>query len=134
MRATFARLEEPAYVLLRFFGGMMFACHGAQKVLGLFGGQVQPTFSFLWIGGVLELFGGLFVAVGLLTRPVAFIISGEMMVAYFRSHFAFEFGNFHWLPIMNKGELAVIYCFVFLYICGRGPGRASLDRMIGIES
>jgi putative oxidoreductase len=133
MRATLARFEDPVYAILRFLSGMMFACHGAQKLLGLFGGQVQPTFSFVWVGGLIELVAGLLIAAGLLTRAAAFLSSGEMMVAYFGSHFAFKFANLHWVPLVNKGELAVVYCFLFLYICMRGPGRASLDRVFGID-
>lgn len=134
MRVSLTRFHVPIYALLRFISGVMFACHGAQKVLGWFEGHVQPAFSFLWFGGAIELVCGLLVAVGLVTRWSAFLASGEMMIAYFKAHFAFEFGKLHWLPIMNKGELAVLYCFLFLFIFVHGPGRYSLDQRLGIDS
>ncbi len=133
MRATLDRLHAPVYALLRFVSGVMFFCHGAQKVLGWFDGHVQSTFSFLWWGGLIEIVCGLLIAVGLVTRWSAFIASGEMMVAYFKAHFAFELANLHWLPIVNKGELAVVYCFLFLFIFVHGPGRYSLDERLGIR-
>lgn len=111
----------------------MFFCHGAQKVFGWLGGHVQPAFSFGWFAGAIEVVCGVLVAVGLVTRWSAFLASGEMMVAYFQGHFAFEFGNLHWLPIVNKGELAVLYCFVFLFIFVHGPGKYSLDPRLGID-
>ena len=81
--------------------------------------------SELWIAGILETFGGLLIVLGLFTRPVALLLCGEMAVAYFRAHFPRGF----W-PIQNGGELAVLFCFIFLYLFAAGPGPISLDRQV----
>jgi len=119
-----------ALSLLRIFAGFTFSLHGFQKLLGFFGGlggsgakAVFPTLS--WFAGFLELVGGLLILVGLFTRPVAFILAGEMAVAYFKAHFVRGF----W-PIKNGGELAVLYCFIFLYLSTVGGGPLSLDRLL----
>ncbi len=109
---------------MRFVLGLMFACHGAQKLFGMFGGKGGAQ-GMMLVGGIIELGCGLLIALGLLTRPAAFLASGMMAVAYFMAHFP---GGF--LPIVNKGELAVVYCFAFLYIFFRGGGLLSLDSMI----
>ncbi|HEY3246277.1 MAG TPA: DoxX family protein, partial [Phycisphaerae bacterium] len=111
-----------------------FSFHGFQKLLGLFGGiggqgATAPAFSLFWTAGVLEAFGGLFLMIGLLTRPVAFILAGEMAVAYFRAHMP----RAVW-PILNGGELAVLYCFIFLYLVTAGPGPWSLDSLLRRKS
>jgi putative oxidoreductase len=108
----------------------MFSLHGLQKLFGLFGGMMgsgaKATFlSLPWVGGVLEAFGGLLILLGLFTVPVAFILSGEMAVAYFMVHLSRSF----W-PILNGGELAALYCFVFLYLFTAGPGPWSLDQRV----
>jgi putative oxidoreductase len=103
--------------------GLMFAVHGAQKLSGFLGGKQQEVGSLFWVGGVIELVGGLLIAIGLFTSWAAFLASGEMAVAYFMVHAKDGF----W-PILNKGELAVLYCFVFLYIACRGGGRYSIGR------
>lgn len=110
--------------ILRIIAGLLFMQHGMQKLFGLLGGQPVPVMSLSGIAGVLEFFGGLLVAIGLFTRPVAFILSGQMAVAYFLAHAP---GGF-W-PVMNKGELAVLYCFVFFYLAFAGGGPWSLDAM-----
>ena len=117
------RYADAVYTFLRVVAGLMFAIHGAQKLFGFLGGHQQPIGSLFWVGGVIELVGGLLIAIGLLTRWAAFIASGEMAVAYFMVHAKDGF----W-PILNKGELAVLYCFVFLYIACRGDGRYSVGR------
>ena len=122
MKAILGRFTEPAYALLRIVAGLMFAFHGAQK-FGLFGGQMAPMFSQIFFAGVIELVGGVLIAVGLMTSLVAFICSGEMAAAYFLAHAP----KGVW-PNMNGGELAVLYCFLFLYIAARGGGRYSIDR------
>jgi putative oxidoreductase len=103
-------------------------CHGGQKLFNCPPSE-QPMnlamFSLPWVAGVLEFFGGLLIVLGLFTRPVAFILSGQMAVAYFMVHAK---GGF-W-PIINHGELAVLYCFVFLYFAAAGPGPLSLDYLI----
>jgi putative oxidoreductase len=127
-----ARLEPFAYALLRIAAGLMFALHGSQKLLGWpASSKAAPAFlSQMWIGGVIELVGGVLIALGLFTRPAAFLASGTMAVAYFQFHQKQVFADWHWLPIVNKGELAVMYCFVFLFIAARGPGKLALDNRV----
>ena len=112
------------YALMRIIAGALFACHGAQKLFGVLGGQKQT--GLLLAAGVIEFVGGILIAVGLFASCVAFIAAGEMAVAYFKQHSP---GGF-W-PIMNRGELAVLFCFVFLYIASVGSGILSIDALIG---
>jgi putative oxidoreductase len=123
MQRFLGRYAEAAYALLRVVAGLMFAVHGAQKLFGFLGGHQMPVGSLFGVGGLIEFVGGLLIAIGLLTSWAAFIASGEMAVAYFMVHAKDGF----W-PILNKGELAVLYCFVFLYIACRGGGRYSVGR------
>lgn len=123
MKPVLGRLSEPAYALLRIVAGLLFALHGAQKLFGVFGGQQVPMMSQFWFAGAIELVGGLMIAIGLLTSIAAFIASGEMAVAYFQAH-----APKGWNPLANGGELAVLFCFIFLYIAARGGGRLSADR------
>jgi len=122
-----SRMTGAAHSLLRIVAGLLFACHGAQKMLGFFGGM--PPGAHLTalpaIAGAIELVGGLAILFGLFTRPLAFVASGEMAVAYFMVHFPQGF----W-PIQNKGEPAVVYCFIFLYLAAAGSGPFSLDQAI----
>ena len=124
MAAVPRRASEFVYALTRVVVGLLFTCHGAQKLFGAFGGEraTQPLMVF---GGAIEFFGGLLIAVGLATRIAALLASGEMAVAYFMAHAP---GGF-W-PIVNKGELAVVYCFLFLLIATLGGGRYSIDALI----
>jgi putative oxidoreductase len=124
-----AAWEPFARSALRIVAGFTFSLHGLQKILGFFGGMgghgaTAPLFSLLWTAGMLEMVGGLLLILGLCTRPVAFVLAGEMAFAYFRMHLP----RGPW-PIQNGGELAVLYCFVFLYLCTAGPGPLSLDRL-----
>jgi putative oxidoreductase len=121
-----ARYSESTYALLRFVAGLLFACHGAQKLFGWLGGQSVAPASLLGAAGVIELVGGTCIALGLLTRPLAFLCSGEMAVAYFTSHAPRAL----W-PIQNHGELAVIYAFLFLFVAAHGAGALSLDASLG---
>ncbi|MGI8437723.1 MAG: DoxX family protein [Chthoniobacterales bacterium] len=115
-----------AYALMRIIVGLLFACHGGQKILGFPpGGHGAPMDALGLVGAWIELAGGFLVAFGLLTRVAAFITSGEMAVAYFLAHAK---GGF--FPIQNHGESAVFYCFVFFYIFFRGAGLFSLDSLI----
>jgi putative oxidoreductase len=116
-----ARYVEICYALLRVVAGLMFALHGAAKILGL-GGQKVPLASLFGAAGLIELVGGLLIALGLFTSVAAFIASGEMAVAYFMVHAP---QGLH--PVANKGELAALYCFLFLYMAARGSGRYSVD-------
>jgi putative oxidoreductase len=114
------------YALLRIVAGLMFWQHGAQKLFGwLDGRQVQDLTSLMGLAGVLEFFGGLLIIVGLFTRPVAFVLSGEMAFAYFMSHAPRAL----W-PIQNRGEAAVLFCFIFLFLAAHGPAQYSLDDLI----
>ena len=114
---------------MRIVIGLLFLQHGSQKLFGIPGsGQQTPPFSLLsliGVAGVLEFFGGLLILAGLFTRPMAFILSGQMAVAYFMAHAPHGF-----LPIVNRGEPAVLYCFVFLYLSVAGGGSWSVDHCV----
>ena len=122
-----ATYEDQAYALLRIDAGCMFAFHGAQKILGMLSDFQPAVGSQLWFGGLIELIGGLLIMVGLKTRWAAFLASGEMAVAYFQFHWKFQSGP-AFFPAINKGELAALYCFVFLLIACRGGVKWSLDK------
>ena len=109
---------------MRMVIGLLFACHGAQKLFGALGGQSQLSNPLMATAGVIEFFGGALVCLGLFAGYAAFLASGLMAVAYFMAHAS---GGF-W-PIVNHGELAVAYCFIFLYIASRGSGRLSVDAL-----
>jgi putative oxidoreductase len=126
MRPPLSTIAGPAYALMRIVAGFLFAFHGAQKLFGAFGGTAQPIASLMGLAGVIELACGLLVMIGLFSGVAALIASGEMAFAYFIAHFPRAF----W-PIQNAGELAVLYCFVFLYIAARGSGQWSVDDAIG---
>ena len=112
--------------VLRVVTGLLFWQHGAQKLFGwLDGRQVGSLLSQSGVAGVLEFFGGILLVVGLFTRPVAFLLSGMMAVAYFQSHAP----NALW-PIQNRGELAALYSFVFLFLAANGGGAYSLDGLM----
>ena len=112
------------YALLRIVAGLLFAQHGAQKLFGALGEKPADLMSQMGLAGVLEFVGGLMIALGLFTSPVAFIVSGQMAVAYFQVHVPRGF----W-PIVNGGELAALYCFVFLYFAAAGSGKWSIDAI-----
>jgi putative oxidoreductase len=133
------------YALLRMVAGLLFSMHGMQKLFGWPpSDHGQPEmWSQIWIGGVMELTLGLMMFVGLFTRLAAFLASGEMAVAYIQMHwkvFSYDKGaGFQWhgpkfdnsfWPVVNQGELAVIYCFLFLYFVFAGSGRCSLDNLL----
>jgi putative oxidoreductase len=119
------------YAAFRIVSGLLFAQHGAQKLFGWLGGMGEaggsaPFLSLMFFAGLVEFFGGLLIAVGFQTSWAAFLASGQMAVAYFMAHA----GNAPF-PIQNRGELAVLYCFAFLYIASRGSGTLSVDALIG---
>jgi putative oxidoreductase len=124
MQKALGRFAPYAYVALRVVSGLAFAQHGAQKLFGVLGGQAAPLTSQFGLAGVIEFVGGIMIALGLFTSPVAFLASGEMAWAYFQSHAPRNF----W-PIQNGGELAVLYCFIFLYLCTVGSGKLSIDSI-----
>jgi putative oxidoreductase len=114
--------------VLRIITAFLLIAHGAQKLFGFLappGMSSFPPFSLMGVAGILEFFGGLLLLLGLFTRPVAFILSGLMAVAYFMAHAP---GGF-W-PLQNKGELAVLYCFIFLFLSVAGGGEWSVDRQL----
>jgi putative oxidoreductase len=126
------RFADPVYCVLRLLVGLMLACHGAQKILGWFarpGQTPEPLGTLMTIGGWIELTCGLLIAIGLLTRPAAFLASGMMAVAYFMAHAGGAF-----FPLVNHGELAVVYAWLFFFMFFYGPGRLSIDAMIRGES
>jgi putative oxidoreductase len=122
MNPPLGRFSEPVYALLRIVAGALFTFHGAQKLFGAFGGHAQPIASLMGAAGIIETVCGLLIMIGLFGSVAAFIASGEMAVAYFMAHQP----KAPW-PIQNQGELAVLYCFLFLYIAARGSGAYSVD-------
>ena len=121
------RYAGTVYCIMRVIVGLLFACHGGQKILGFPpGGHGPPEGMLMILGAWIELVGGFMIAFGLLTRLAAFISSGQMAVAYFMVHAS---GGF--FPIQNHGESAVIYCFIFLFMVFYGPGSLSIDAMMG---
>ena len=127
MKRVLGGYSSYIYAVMRIVVGLLYACHGAQKLFGMLGGvdgrgASAPLLSQFGLAGIIELVGGLLIAVGSLTGYAAFIASGEMAAAYFVAHVPQGF----W-PILNTGELAVLYCFVFLYIASRGAGVWSID-------
>jgi putative oxidoreductase len=123
MQRVLGRLAPHIYALMRIVIGLLFACHGFQKLFGVLGGQRQQLATLPWAAGVIETVTGILVAIGFMTGYAAFIASGEMAAAYFMAHAP----RGTW-PIMNQGELAALYCFVFLYIAARGKGSWGVDR------
>ena len=120
------RYSDTVYCIMRLIVGLLFASHGGQKILGYPpSGRAMQLDMMGMMGGYIELIAGFLIAFGLLTRVAAFLASGTMACAYFMAHAS---GGF--FPIINKGELAVIYCFVFLFIFFYGPGRIALDSLI----
>ena len=123
MNDILRRHEPDIYALLRIVTGFLFLWHGTEKIFGFPEAPPAGAPAFiLWVAGPIELVCGFLVMIGLLTRPAAFLASGLMGVAYWLAH-----GTRALLPILNQGELAVLYCFVFLFIAARGPGRWSVD-------
>jgi putative oxidoreductase len=123
------QIAQLTYFLLRIVAGFLFIQAGGLILFGWFGGmpggEKFRLMSQTGIGGVLEFFGGILIMLGLLTRPVAFILSGMMAVAYWQFHFP----NGNW-PVQNQGMPAVLFCFIFLFMAAQGGGRWSLDAWI----
>jgi putative oxidoreductase len=120
-----SKYENQIYSILRIVAGFLFLCHGSQKLFSFppAGHMIQPYVVF--IAGPIEFFGGLLVMFGLLTRWAAFICSGEMAYAYWFVH-----SSNAALPLLNGGELAIIYCFLFLFISAHGSGTFSIDHIL----
>ena len=120
-------LRGPSHALLRIVAGLLFLCHGSQKLLGIPVPAPDGIPAFVkYIAGSIELFGGALVMLGLATRPAAFLCSGLMAAAYWMAH-----GTKDLFPIANGGELAALYCFVFLFLAANGAGPWSLDGRRG---
>ena len=124
-----AKYSDHAYALMRIVTGFMFSFHGAQIILRVYseGFPPAPIGSQTWFGGIIELIGGLAVMLGFQSRLVAFLCSGTMAVAYFQFHWKFQLGR-QIFPALNQGELAALYCFVFLFIACRGGVKWCLDK------
>lgn len=127
MTNPLGKYSDQAYAFMRIVAGLMFSFHGAQKILGILSDHQPPMGSQIWFGGLIELFGGLLVAIGFQTRWAAFLASGMMAVAYFQFHWKFQFGP-EFFPTINKGELAALYSVVFLFIACRGGVTWCLDK------
>ena len=127
MPATLASIAPWTHALLRIGAGLLYMEHGLQKLFGMFGGMdgagaTVTLVSQFGLAGVLETFGGLLLVLGLLTRPVAFVLAVEMLVAFLQFHL--PRGG---VPLQNGGELPLLYMLVFLFLGGHGAGRASID-------
>jgi putative oxidoreductase len=120
-------LQPHALGVLRIVASLIFMAHGTSKILAFPTPERIPTaFSLSWTAGVFELIGGAMLALGLFTRPVAFVLSGVMAFAYFIAHAPRSF-----FPVLNGGDAAILYCFLFLFFVFAGPGRWSLDALLG---
>ena len=123
----FSRYSAYAHGLLRIVAGLLFLFHGTVKILGFppgaRPGQVEPL-SLMGVGGAIELVAGTLIMLGLFTRPAAFLASGQMAVAYWMFH-----APQNLYPVMNQGDAAILYCFIFLFFAAAGPGAWSLDGM-----
>ena len=120
---TFAKFTPMAHAALRIMTGLLFLEHGSGKIIGFpAGGPAPPLFSLFGFSGMLELVGGALIVLGLFTRPVAFVLAGEMAVAYFMAHMPKGF-----FPMLNGGDAAILFCFIFLYFTAAGGGIWSVD-------
>ncbi len=122
-----SRLTELSYTLLRTGAGLMFCFHGLQKIFGVLATSQPAVGTQIWFGGIIELVGGLAIALGLFTSWAAFLCSGTMAVAYVQFHWKLQLDT-KFLPSENNGELALLYSLVFFFIACRGSGAFSLDR------
>jgi putative oxidoreductase len=123
---TLERYTPYALALLRIVAALIFMEHGTQKLFGFppSNNPAPAMFSLSWFAGAIEVVGGPLLLLGLFTRPAAFIMSGEMAFAYWMSH-----APRNVFPVLNGGDAAILYCFVFLYLAAAGPGPWSLDAM-----
>jgi putative oxidoreductase len=127
MQRFLGKYTDITYSLMRFVAGLLFFFHGTQKLFGWPGAkETVELMSLRGLAGVIEVVAGTLIAIGLWAAPAAFIASGQMAFAYFMVHAP---QSIH--PILNRGELAALYCFVFLYIASRGSGRFSIDGARG---
>jgi putative oxidoreductase len=122
MESLLGRFTPQIFALTRIIAGLMFACHGAQKLLPVLGGPMADRPPLMLVAGIIELVAGTLIALGLFASPAAFLASGTMAVAYFMGHATKGF----W-PLQNRGELAIMYCWFFLFVAAHGAGIWSLD-------
>ncbi|MBA2539940.1 MAG: DoxX family protein [Deltaproteobacteria bacterium] len=125
----FRPFETASFVALRIISGLLFALHGVQKIFGILADAPAEFGTQMWAGGLIELIGGVCIAIGLLTRPMAILASGTMAVAYIQFHWKGALDQ-NFFPAVNKGDAAVLYCFLFLYFALRRDNPASVDRLI----
>jgi len=122
------RFSPQLLSVMRIASALLFMAHGTSKLLGFppteMFAQPPETFSLIWFAGALELVGGALLALGLFSRPIAFLLSGEMAFAYFIGHAPQAF-----YPVQNGGDAAILYCFVFLYVAAAGPGPWAIDSL-----
>ncbi len=126
-QSFWANFREPAYSLMRFAFGVLFAFHGAQKLFGVLGRE-QASAPLMWVAGAVEFFGGLAVALGVFTPIAAFLCAGQMLVAYFMAHHDFSAFPEGWIPVQNRGEPALLFMFGFLVILTHGAGKYTVSR------
>ena len=127
MTHTLTRWSPQALAALRIMTALLFMAHGTMKLFGFPSGDDPMSvqlFSLMGFAGILEAFGGLLLLIGLFTRPVAFVLAGMMAAAYFMAHAPQSF-----YPVLNGGDAAILFCFVFLYLVFAGPGAWSVDGM-----
>jgi putative oxidoreductase len=120
---SLSSIEPLAYAVMRIVFGFLYSCHGAQKLFGAFGGHQMLHVPLMLVAGIIEFGCGILILLGLGLRYAAFLASGEMAVAYFMNHAAKGF-----FPIQNGGELAVLYCFAFLFIACKGAGKFAVQK------
>jgi len=142
MKALLGRYSDFFFFLLRVVAAALFLIHGLQKFNIAMLGGFEPPFAALVAAKWIETIGGILLIVGLGTRIVAFVLSGEMAFAYFMSHFGTVMGPLNappgpgphsFFPHLNGGEITVLYCFLWLYVASRGPGRFSVDAALGLD-
>ena len=119
--------SDTTYVLMRVISGALFTFHGTQKIFGWLASHTTTFASQMWFGGLIELVCGLCIVFGFHTRLAAFMASGTMAVAYIQFHWAFQF-NEKFFPVVNGGDAALLYCFVFLYIASKGGNKWCINR------
>ena len=124
MEKQLGRFAPQIFAVTRIVAGVLFACHGAQKLLPVFGGPMANRPPLMTLAGTIELGAGTLIALGLFASYAAFVASGQMAAAYFMSHLKAGF----W-PIQNHGDLAIMFCFFFLFVAAHGPGPWSLDGL-----
>lgn len=124
MEKVLGQFTPQIFAVTRVLAGVMFACHGAQKLLPVFGGPMADKPPLMWAAGIIELGAGAMIAFGLFASIAAFVASGTMAVAYFMGHATKGF----W-PVLNHGELAIVYCWLFLFVAAHGAGTWSLDGL-----